>query len=402
MAALAALRSRQAEERHAGRQYEDYLVIYDLFAPQSQLPQFAAAVKRMAVVLHEWKSILYISREQIKALDAELSFAKKPEILARVRELVGAAHADEIYLCRNWQFGNRLLLHAYQDAWKICYGDSIGIYFSESYFSPAVSSNGQPIAIVARQQLSRLKHGLKRRITGAPRQSPQLRGVDVLDEIQFDAGYFLLPEILRETPPMPARLVNKTTTAQLFRELARALNPDQIAAQYGYLAQVPTVILMTSNFSEAERMPAEREIAAYQTFLARQQLPRESVLVIKPHPRDGAEKIEVVGQTLRHLFSDVVLLTDPKLFFIPFEVFLLQAFLGDRDEPPRDLKIITFSTACLSLPVLFDLKPIIGFGSDLVKTSFFESYVTGRLRHEEDLHLAVETLARHGDHHGFN
>jgi len=401
VAALAALRSREAEER-SEREYEDYLVIYDLFAPKSQLPQFASAVKRMAAALHEWKSIVYISREEMEALDHELSVANKPQIFARVREMVGVNHAEEIYLCRNWQFGNSLLLHTYRGAWKVCYGDSIGIYFSESYFSPAVPRNGQPLTTVVRRQLSRLKHGLKNRITGVPHENAELRGVDVLDEIHFDVGYFLLPAILREIPPMPTKLVDKTTTAQLFRELARALNPAQVAEQYGYLAKVPTVILMTSNFSEAERMPAEKEIAAYRTFLEALRLPRESVLVVKPHPRDGAEKIQIVGRTLRDLFSDVVLLTDPNLFFMPFEVFLLQAFLGENDEAPRGLKIITFSTACLSLPVLFKLNPIIGFGSELVKTSFFENYITGRLRHEEDLHLAVQTLARHGDHDGLN
>jgi hypothetical protein len=405
VAALAALRSREDEERNSGREheYEDFLVVYDLFAPNSQLPQFASAVKKMATALHPWRSILYITHEQMEALDAELTVSNRPEIFARVREMVGAAQADEVYLCRNWQFGNRLILHAYRDELKVCYGDSIGIYFSEAYFSPAVAANGPSIKTVVRQQLGRLKRGLRSRLTSAPPpENQKLRGYDVLSEIEFDVGYFLLPEILRETPPMETRLVNKTTTGKLFRQLAQALNPEQIAAQYGYLSKVPTVILMTSNFSEALRMPAEKEIAGYRTFLEELQLPRESALVIKPHPRDGAEKIQVVGRALSDLFSEVVLLTDQNLFFTPFEVFLLQAFLDDNGETPRDLKIITFSTACLSLPVLFNLNPIIGFGSELVKTSFFEDYITGRLRHEEDLQLAVRTLASHGDHNGFN
>ena len=82
----------------------------------------------------------------------------------------------------------------------------------------------------------------------------------MLDEIQFDIGYFLLPEILNETPPMQTRLVNKATTGEIFRKLARALDPEQIVAQYGYLAKLPAVILMTSNFSEASRM-SERKRA---------------------------------------------------------------------------------------------------------------------------------------------
>ncbi len=37
-------------------------------------------------------------------------------------------------------FNNQLMINAYREAAKICYGDSIGLYFSEAYFSPAVSN----------------------------------------------------------------------------------------------------------------------------------------------------------------------------------------------------------------------------------------------------------------------
>jgi len=88
----------------------------------------------------------------------------------------------------------------------------------------------------------------------------------------------------------------------------------------------------------------------------------------------------------------VVLLMDQNLFFTPFEVFLIQTFLGENEETPRELKIITFSTACLSLPILFDVRPLIGFGKEIVKTSFFENYISGRLQHEHDLESAMNTL----------
>jgi len=302
---------------------------------------------------------------------------------------VGVAEADEIYLCRNWQFGNSLMLNVYRDAWKVCYGDSIGIYFSEAYFSPAVAKNGRPpLKAAVRQQLGRIKHSLRSRLTGD--QTPA-RDV-VLEEIQFDIGYFLLPEILHETPPMETRLVNKATTGEIFRKLARALDPEQIVAQYGYLAGVPAVILMTSNFSEASRMSEENELVAYREFLERLQLPRESTLIVKPHPRDGEEKVRELGRRLSDMFANVVLLMDQNLFFTPFEVFLIQTFLGENEETPRELKIITFSTACLSLPILFDVRPIIGFGNEIVKTSFFENYISGRLQHEHDLESAMKTL----------
>ena len=388
VAAVAALETREQEQQRRDVEYEDYLVIYDLYAPDPQLPQFARAVERMARALRNWKSIAYFSREQMVEFDQQLTFATRPQVYQRIRDLVGVDKADEIYLCRNWQFGNRLMLNVYRDALKVCYGDSIGIYFSEAYFSPAVPKNGKPLKATVTDQLRRIKHSLQSRLTG---NETLVRDV-VLDEIQFDIGYFLLPEILGETPPMETRLVNKTTTGEIFRKLARALDPDQIAAQYGYLATRPAVILMTSNFSEASRMSGEKELVAYREFLENLQLPRESTLIVKPHPRDGEEKVRELGRVLSDMFADVVLLTDLNLFFIPFEVFLIQTFLGEDQTAPRNLKVITFSTACLSLPILFDIRPVIGFGNEIVRTSFFDDYISGRLQHEHDLESAMKTL----------
>ena len=389
VAAVAALQSREEEQRRFDVEYEDFLVIYDLYAPDSQLPQFANEVQRIAGALRNWKSIVYFSREQIEEFNTQLTFAARPQVFQRIRDLVGVNETDEVYLCRNWQFGNRLMLNVYRDAWKVCYGDSIGIYFSEAYFSPS-TKNGRPLKAAVRQQLRQIKNLLHGRHN---KNEMAVRDV-VLDEIEFDSGYFLLPEILGETPPMKTTIVSKRTTEEVFRKLARNLDPEQITAQYGYLAKVPVVILMTSNFSEASRMSSEKELAAYIEFLGKLQLPPESTLVIKPHPRDGKEKIRELGRRLSDMFAEVVLLTDPNLFFMPFEVFLIQTFLGGSELRPLNLKIITFSTACLSLPILFGIRPIIGFGNDIVKTSFFENYISGRLQHEHDLNSAMQTLSK--------
>ena len=402
VAALAALQTREEEQQRSDIEYEDYLVIYHLYAPDSQLPQFADAVQKMARALRNWKSIVYFSREQMVEFDNQLTFATRPEAYQRVRDLVGVTEAGEVYLCRNWQFGNRLMLNVYRDALKVCYGDSIGIYFSEAYFSPAVTKNRWPFKAVVRQQLTRIKRSLQSRLTGheTPLNDVVLNEIEhdvVLDEIEFDVGYFLLPEIVGETPPMETRLVSKQTTEEIFRNLARALDPEQVVARYGYLAEVQAVILMTSNFSEASRMSSESELVAYREFLEKLQLPRDSTLIIKPHPRDGEEKVRELGRRLSDMFAHVVLLMELNLFFTPFEVFLIQIFLGERDETPSNLKIITFSTACLSLPILFDIRPIIGFGNEIVRTSFFENYISGRLQHEHHLSSAMQTLT---DGHG--
>jgi hypothetical protein len=215
-----------------------------------------------------------------------------------------------------------------------------------------------------------------------------------LRNVDFDIGYFLLPSILGEVPPMNTRLVRKEFTERIFRKLAAALDADHIADRYKYIARVPTVVLMTSNFSEAQRMSGENELLAYRKFLEHLEFPRESLLIVKPHPRDGEQKIQELGSVLRNLFSDVILLTDPNLFFIPFEIFLLQTFQGETEKALLDLRIVTFSTACLSLAAFFNLRPIIGFGSELVSEFFYTNYVQGRITHERDLHLALQKIGQ--------
>jgi len=396
IAALAALNSRETEQRDSVYEYEDFLVVYDLYAPGDQGEEFARVVEKMARAVRNWKAVIYLNPERMNELAASFDVSTKAATFALVHELLGATKADEIYLCRNWQFGNRLMINAYRGAAKICYGDSIGLYFSEAYFSPAVANNGQTFKSQVRRKLRPFEIFVR---AGAKSLLPpavvnKIRDTrKTLAEVDFDIGYFLLPNILGEVPPMDTRLVRKECTEKVFRKLAAALDANHIADRYKDISRAPTVVLMTSNFSEGKRMSGENEILAYRKCLEQLGFPRESTLIVKPHPRDAEEKIQEVGRVLRSLFSDVILLTDPNLFFIPFEIFLLQIFRGETEKALRDLKIVTFSTACLSLTAFFKLTPIIGFGSELVSEFFYEDYVQGRIRHERDLQLALKDLA---------
>lgn len=397
IAALAALSTRESEQKHSGGEYEyeDILVIYGLYAPPGQIEAFADFVKKMALAVCDWKAVIYLTPQRMDEFAASLDISSPQAVFARVHELLGITTADEIYLCRNWQFGNRLMINAFRKAEKICYGDGIGFYFSEAYFSPAVT-NGTGLKARVRGKLRRLKHSLRARVRPVAPGKVLSNASDsaVLREVDFDIGYFLLPDILGQTPPMKTRLVRKEVTERIFRKLAGALDADRIADRFKYISRLPTVILMTSNFSEAARMSGAKELVAYRKFLERLKLPREATLIIKPHPRDGEQKIQELGRALGDLFSDVVLLTDPNLFFVPFEIFLMQIFQGENEKAVSDLKIVTFSSACLSLGVLFNLGPIVGFGSELVSEFFYEAYARGRIRHELDLQMALEKLTQ--------
>ena len=387
IAALSVLGQRDGERGPGAPERRDHLVIYDLWAPAGQVEEFAAFIRRMATLAHEWESIVYVEPGQLSAVAGDLAEHGVERALERVYELTGVRAADEIYLSRNWQFGNQLFTNAYESALKVCYGDSIGIYFSEAYFSPPAPPAAHASGFSLRGKLRSLKGRLVR---PAPPPAPPPRA---LKEVEFDIGYFLLPDILGESPPMKTAPLEKWHALELFQKMSGLLEEGQVAGVRTRLAGRPAVILMTSNFSEAQRMTVENELAAYVKFLEGLECPRDAVLVVKPHPRDGAEKIQRLKSAVGGLFADVIVLDETELFFLPFEIFLPRAFNGGGGEVSRGVRVVTFSTACLSLALLFNLEPLVGFGPALVEEYFRGEHAPGRVRHERDLRLAIRRIA---------
>lgn len=382
VAALAVLDQRDDERADAGLAREDHLVIYDLCAPPGQTEEFAAFIRRMATLVRDWASIVYVRPEQLSAVAEDLGRHGAAHALESVYELLGVREADEIYLSRNWQFGNQLFINAYASALKVSYGDSIGIYFSEAYFSPPA-----PPAAANGFSLRGKLRGLRGRLG---RAAPAPQG---LKEVGFDVGYFLLPDILGESPPMRTQPLEARRSLELFQRLSGLLEEEQVEGVRDRLAGRPAVILMTSNFSEAGRMTVEHELSAYVTFLEGAGCPPGSVLVVKPHPRDGAAKIERLKAAVGDLFDEVIVLDETDLFFLPFEIFLLRVLTGAGGEVARGVRVLTFSTACLSLALLFNLEPLVGFGPELVEEHFQAEHAPGRVRHEQDLRVAIRRIA---------
>lgn len=359
--------------------HEDYLVIYDLNSPSGQDDAFAAAIVEMARTMGNWQKIIYITARQMKLLASKIDSTNPKTYFREVHQLVGTNSADEIYLSRNWQFSNQLFTNAYQSAEKICYGDSIGIYFapdSRAFFLPQS---------LPKQLLSKLFKKSRDR-------TKAIMGTTVLQPIDFDRGYFSLPEILGEKPPMPVTVPDTASLVKIFRRLTSLLDPDYITRMRQQIGTASVSILLTSNFSEAERMTLQQEIEAYREFLQQQACSDRAILIIKPHPRDSSEKMQVLGNTLQDLFSQIIVLSDTSLFFIPFEVFFTAVFLDRNLQLTNKVRVFAFSSACLSLKLLFDVPSFIGFGSEIINKFFAPDYAPGRIKHERDLTMALTKI----------
>ncbi|MEO1377865.1 MAG: hypothetical protein AAFW70_27020, partial [Cyanobacteria bacterium J06635_10] len=209
--ALSVLNYRQKEQKNFNQEYEDYLVIYDLYTPPGQIEEFANFIKKMAQLVHEWKAISYINPTQIDAISNQLATSSPRKIYGIVHQLVGTDSADEIYLCRNWQFGHQLLINTYKSAEKICYGDSVGIYFS---------SNAKGLFAASTPPKLNFGSYIKKKIkTAISKIKEKLQLKTVLKNVEFDIGYFSLPDIMGELPPMKTIVLDKSELLKTFDSL---------------------------------------------------------------------------------------------------------------------------------------------------------------------------------------
>ncbi|MBN8560856.1 MAG: hypothetical protein J0L70_10055 [Leptolyngbya sp. UWPOB_LEPTO1] len=364
------------------RDSQNYLVIYELYAPEQQHYEFATFIEQMARSICEWEAIVYLTPDQLNAIGHKLDSTRPAQIYSQVHRWLGLDRADEIYLCRNWQLTNQLLLNAYPSAYRVCYGDGIGLYFSEHSavvrrpFTPPPTRD--QIFDWTWWKLRSLWHRIRER----------LKLKTKLYSLPFDIGYFVLPDIFGETPPMPSVKLAPVQLLNLFEQFTSFVDDDRVAEIQSIIQDSPVSILLTSNFSEGERLPQAREIHAYYEFLSSHSIPSDSVLIIKPHPRDDPNKIKELQKLCSHLYREVILLTDSNLFFLPFEIFFLKAFTQKK----QNIRIFAVSSAFLSLQLLFDLPSFIGFGADLTTQSFYPDFVDARLEHEQTLHEACYRL----------
>ncbi|KAM3101371.1 polysialyltransferase family glycosyltransferase [Phormidesmis sp. 146-12] len=386
--ALSVMRHRERTQPEA-KNYANYLVIYDLFAPAGQNEQFVAFVKQMAMSVCEWAVIVYLTPDTLQSISQRLEYTSPQTIFDQVHQLVGIKTADEIHLCRNWQFGNQLLLNAYQTAEKVCYGDSVGLYFSAT--SPIVRTAALPKQPSAPLSAATQFRRFWRRQAGQALQQirQQLNLRTVLQTIPFDIGYFVLPDILGEVPPMPTVTIERTFLLEVFAQLANLADAEYVRQFQVKTAGATIAFLLTSNLSEAQRLSQAQEIAGYRQFL-QSQGNQSRILVIKPHPRDDINKLYALRSTLTDLFDEIVILAEPELFFLPFEVFFLAAC--SQINLLTDVQVFAVSSACLSLKLLFDVPSFVGFGPDLTRSLFRPEAAQARIEHEQALRTALQKL----------
>jgi len=346
--------------------WDDHLVIMDLACPPAQEIAFVKALEQMARALRPWKSVVHLKQSSLvdsKSLGCQIS---------TIEGLIGQKldNVGEVYVVREWQVGNQVLFKAFPSAMKICFGDSIGIYLAPTYMMPKVGF----LQSIARHLKSAAMADYENKRMPRDLEFPR---------VPADCYYLTLPKAFDPVPSANIKSTNVALLQQVIADLIPLL-PDTVLSQLKpRLDGRRLVVLVGSNFSEQGVMTPEAEISAYIEYLSEQNLDSNSLVLLKPHPRDRVEKLRELEIALNRIFQSVFALSGDIGFFLPLEALLMNIrSVGSID---RNIDVCTFSSACLASKYILDITPRIGFGGRLVKKHFKAPFVEARLNHERQL-----------------
>ena len=402
--AIAAMR---AADRAAGSTQANHLIIHDLLCPDERAQEFVDCIGRLAQLGAVWQSIHYVSAETLRQLSTSALNDGWSEAAAGLRQCIGVGTAAGLFLGQNLLVINQLLYRAYPDAVRACYGDGIGLNFSNDYYRvPVAPRKGWGVVLLSMRSVGgRLQRNIRHRIRRwrgiAQGPLPPYTEACLTKPVPFDRHYLLLANLFDERRDdfiqlEAADFRDRFTAygAEIERAASHGCNP-LVAA----LAQASSVVvLLTSNFSESGRMTLDGEIASCLEIVLRVGGGPGALLVIKPHPRDGREKIDRLATEARRHFAEVVTLDDRWTFHLPFESVFARFF------PPGSAmraitQVVCTSSAALSLEYLYEQPCALGFGAPVVRRRFAEAWRSRRLLHEADLAAAIRLIRTRATSH---
>lgn len=279
--------SWQKEVEDRGIASEDHLLLYDFLTSKSTESDLARTVLELSRV-SSWKKITFLTAVEMSSIMS----TRYQKSIDRLTDLLQHSNFDEIYLARDCVgHGSALILNSYPNARRIAYGDSFGLFgMPETLRKSSWKSS-------LRTLNSQLRNSLRKVFRGGPAVLPFHVATLSIPIINSGAS---LNGISLQVPSKQHVLscIDRICVAQkgLASYCASLVRPDAGGAMYLYLL---------SNFSAARFMRASEEVELYLEII-RNDTPRGSTIVLKPHPRSSYEVLVSVSNGLKNEYNVVV------------------------------------------------------------------------------------------------
>jgi Alpha-2,8-polysialyltransferase (POLYST) len=369
---LAAIAAAKYREQFFPHQTTDYiLVVYDLLA-QQQDSAFMQAIFELAMPW-QFSRKVFLDAPTLKQLVK--SYQSRSQKIQKLRDLIGVAQVDEIYLCRNYiGYGSNLLLHAYSQAKKITYGDTYGIVCRRAFFEQYAYMQKNPWKQIWNRGVRTVKDSMKRLI-GWELPMIEFDLALLTTPIDYCGGY--LSQIEYEFIPL-------SILEHVIQTTRKAIASKYQSSLQMLLGDRPIdLLLLTSNLTESNYTCLENEVALY-VDPVQKLVPCGSHIAIKPHPRASAGTAERIQAELIALGYSVDCLIDQEFNFIPIEVVI--PFLQPR------LIASLGSTAAINLALFSDINQVALHDESLLQRYLNPSAIAMMLDFQHSLSACLDKI----------
>ncbi|MGI0482343.1 CmcI family methyltransferase [Geminocystis sp. CENA526] len=317
---LSILQFQESKENDGIGTFKDYLVVMGLYADESASEQ----MKEVCFLLGSiWNFEKYIYLQQQK-WD---SLCYKNFELAKntLRDYLEINTADIVYVCRNWQPCNELILSTYQGADRICYGDGWGV----------LDSNREDIRYVNPQGMLKVE----RAYSIFPKHD---------HEKYKDIKSTIVPsKFLKQT--LTKIVEQKSLIRKIFEDTFININNQN---------HKRIVLITTSNFTESKTtLTLQDEIECYLSCIL-MYVSKKDFIIIKGHPRQTNHQSTIVADKFKENGYQVLEITGLANSF-SIEVFFPLI-------PKIDLGITLGSNTAKSLAFFYQCDLIIGLSEDQI------------------------------------
>jgi hypothetical protein len=320
-----------------------------------------------------WVTLFFPEQNEVKAhLSHNSRVMRKADYL---RGKFGQSAFAAVYYAHDISadFIAQSAMHAYPNASRVCFGDALGVVYSNDYFTDhtypvgAVEAFSRPI-----QTIRNLLFRIKRTWTLPSRR------------LRLDAEYAAL---VLPCDPGGDFLAGKKLQTVDYESLNNALDCLTSSAER-YLIKLKCcgegeansiVVMLLGSYSESRLTSEIKECALY-VEAARLHILPGSKIILKAHPVSQPEKIALIKQALSAHYDTVVLPNDE----IPIETIPSLA---------KHYKIISFSYSSVSLLFLYG-STVLHAMNDAMINMFFPEETRLWMRESNALYLQQIDIAR--------
>ncbi|HAT2056340.1 polysialyltransferase family glycosyltransferase [Legionella pneumophila serogroup 9] len=240
---------------------------------------------------------------------------------------------DEIFFSHDLSsdFWNQVLMHAFPTAKRICYGDALGLVYSQSYFSQLMYQIINKNKIIFHNILARIKRKLI-----YPDKKNQLQAQEAILAIPCDPGKDFLNKC-------ELSVIRRNDLKQWVSELTNCI-PEFKTHMQDLIGNNPNTcyLLMHSNFTESKLTTIENEIALYKEILSTH-AQKGSTVIIKPHPAHNPELFLLIINALKEEYK--IQIIDHQYNHLPIEL---------AESLVMGCEVLSVSYSSISLPYLYD------------------------------------------------